>query len=106
MGILTGGIAPSSSIVAQTTQANVSKGTDGGPHNQTAPSAQLMSQAGMINLSASSKNRVASFGEGRSVDASFDKNASKSSTEKEKTEGAEKQENGDGDKGGKLNIVA
>ncbi|MDD2943968.1 MAG: hypothetical protein PHC51_13510 [bacterium] len=106
MGLLTGGIAPSSSIVAQTTQANISKGTDGGPHNQTAPSAQLMSQAGMISLSASSKNRVASFGEGRSVDASFDKNASRNATDKEKSEGVDRQENGDSEKGGKLNIVA
>lgn len=91
--ILTSVVAPTSSIVASTSQASSSARSDvqntQANNNGQAASAAI-SQAAVVTLRSSSEGRSASTGENKMVDASFNKEAVKKDKASEEKQAATK----------------
>jgi len=81
MSNLLAGIAPQAGLVAQSTgqtAAQLSKGVDNNTAQlqvvqRSVASGIASSPAAIVSLSADGKNRAASYGEGRSVDSTYEK---------------------------------
>lgn len=82
MGIITTGVAPASSVIAQSTPTvNPSVRPDGGVAQAIAQNQVLAGQAGAASVSLSGKTRTTSHGPSRSVDGAFEKDGIKKDKE-------------------------
>lgn len=95
MSNLLTGIAPQAGLVAQSSAQTTSQVTRVNEGNAAAlqqsqraiVSGSLTSPAALVTISSGSQSRSASYGEGRSVDASFEKQELKEEKGGERTEG-------------------
>jgi len=108
MSNLLTGIAPQAGLIAQSsgpTTAQASRAASGNAAQaqvvQTAvTSGAVSNSAVVVSLSGDSKNRAASYGEGRSVDGTFEKNG------REERMGTSKEEDGSGKKQTTVSVTA
>lgn len=102
MGFLTGVVAPTSSIVASTSNStNAAKAsTSANPNPANVANSQPVTQASVLSLSNNGKSRAASHGNSKSVDASFEKQdlEAKSAEKKDEKDKQEQQQS--------VNVVA
>jgi len=108
MGILTGVVAPTSSIIAQSSQATQQSGrTDNPAANPNAVQQAIANsgQAVVASLSSDSRRRAASSGSSRMTDAAFEKQELKK--KEEKKESGEAEATTGGNAGGRaVNVTA
>jgi hypothetical protein len=95
-------VAPTSSIVASSSNQNAAKAADAPTSNASNTGAhQAAGQAAVVNFSASSKNRAPSSGDSKSVDASFEKQALKEQKASKKDDSGNEES-----PGGSINVAA